>query len=339
MEKKILYIQENKELAERFQKRFEERGRQLLTAGSASGALAILSEQEIALLLIDYNLPDMKFDELIGCCSPYPDMVFAVCIDADDPLLAATLVNRHRVRKLFLVPWDIDEIFDEIEDALMRANLLMEREKQERLLHKEKAEFEKILDGLIDALKKQQYSYYKLNAISQILLTQLKEMHSSNLPDFEEQYGIIEDIFTTMLKMRTTGTTTIDGFEALVRHDMEKIEKEHPGFYLEEVNSCLAGRMRKVKVVNIRFVIWLLAKYGAAVMEECRISVTSRLITPRQALFEITLKGIVKKRFPDLAQQLVDEMLDALSVHWKSEKQDDALLYRIEFKTASAGEN
>ncbi len=339
MEKGILYIQGNKELAEHFQKRFAERGRQLLTADSASRALAMLGEQEIALLLIDYNLPDMRLDEFMVCCSPYPDMVFAVCMDEEDPLLAEMLVNQHRIRKLFFAPWDMDEIADEIEDALVRADLLIGQEQQERLFQSERAEFEKTLDGLTDILKKQQYSYYKWNVISQILLTQLKEMYASDLPDFEKQCGIIEDIFTTMLKMRTTGTTTIDGFEALVRQDMEKIEKEHPGFYMEKINSCLPGRMRKVKVINIRFIIWLLAKYGVVTMEECGISVTSRLIDSRKALFEITLKGRLKKRFPDLLQRLVNEILDALSVHWKLERQENALLYRVEFKTASSGEN
>lgn len=339
MEKGILYIQENKEFAGRFQKRFAERGIELLTAASASDALTILSGQAIVLLLIDYNMTDMPLGELVERCRPYPDLVFAVCIEEDDPLLLTTLVNRYRFKKLFPAPWDIDEIIDEIEDAVKHARILAEQKEQKRLFDQEKAEFEKTLDSLTGSLKKQQYSYYKLSEVTQILLTQLKGMHAFDSADFEEQYRIIEDIFTTMLKMRTTGTANIDGFEAMLLHDMERIEKEYPGFHAEEIHSCLTGRMRKGKVVNIRFVLWLLAKYGAVTVEKCRMSVTSKLLNPGCAAFEITLKGVVKKPLQDLPKLLIKELLDELSIRWKLEEREDALVYRIEFKTASAGEH
>jgi len=339
MEKGILYIQENTEFAERFQKRFAERGIELLTAASASEALTILRGQEIALLLIDYNMSDMQLGELVERCGPYPDLVFAVCIEEEDPLLLTTLVNRYRVKKLFPAPWDIDEIIDEIEDAVMYAGSLAEQKKQAHLFNQEKAEFEKTLDSLTGSLKKQQYSYYKLNEVTQILLMQLKGMQAPESADFEEQYRIIEDIFTTMLKMRTTGTANINGFEALLLHDMEKIKKEYPGFHTEELHSCLAGPMRKGKVVNIRFVLWLLAKYGAVTVEECGMSVISKPLRPGRAAFEITLKGAMKKPLSDLLERLVKELLDELSVRWELEERENALVYRIEFKTASAGEH
>ncbi|MFT3984483.1 MAG: hypothetical protein QM697_11295 [Lachnospiraceae bacterium] len=339
MEKGILYIQENKEFAERFRKRFAERGIQLFTAASAAEALDILRGQEMAVLLISCKIPGMRLDEFLDHCTRYPEMVVAVCLEEEDPLLVTMLVNRYQVRKLFPAPWDIDEIIEEIDAVLMYMKSAAEQKKQEYLFNKEKAEFEKILGSLTDALKKQQYSYYKLNTITQILLTQLKGMCVPDSPCFEEQYGMIEDIFTTMLKMRTTGTTNSNGFESLILHDMEEIKREYPDFYTEGINSCLSGCIRKAKVVNIRFALWLLAKCGAVVMGKCGILISSELLGSQRAVFEITLKGIVNHSLPDLSEQLVRELLDVLSVRWELENREHTLLYRIEFKTASVGEN
>lgn len=339
MEKGILYIQENKELARRFQERFAERGIDLLTAASASEALMVLGRQKILLLLVEYPMPDIRFEEFAERCGTYPDLVFAVCVEKDDPLIITTLVNQYKVKKLFLAPWDIDKIVDEIGDAFEHIRILEEQKEQWLLINKEKSEFEKTLNSLTDSLKKQQYSYYKLNGITQILLTQLREVRSSKKADSEEQYKIIEDIFTTMLKMRTTGSASIDSYESMLLHDLEQIEREYPTFHMVSLKCRLEGKMQKGKVADLRFVLWLLAKYGAVMLDECQMSVNSQMLNPGYAAFEIALGYTAKKKFSNLPKHLVNDLLDEYSVRWEHKELKNALVYQVEFETVSAGEH
>lgn len=329
MNKNILYIQSNSEIAASFSEKFAEREIEFLVAPTAAAALQIMEEREIALLLIDINIPDMRLRELVEVCTKnFPGVILNVCIDIVTPLLVTKLVNRHHIHKVFMAPWDVNEMIDEIEESVECAQIEMDQKLQENMIYTEKEEFQRTLDSLTSALKKQRYSYSKLNTITQILLAQLKSLgDDSDLPAF------VNSIFQTMLKMQTTGVTDIDGFEALVRLDLDKITKEAPGFRAGEISSCLIGSIPKVKAANIRFCLWLLAQYFAAVMDKCTMTVSSSFITATKAEFTVQAEGTVAVKLPEPVEQLIQELLRTFSVETGQEKQENGILYRLQFLT------
>ncbi|HOO29194.1 MAG TPA: hypothetical protein PLU43_12080, partial [Lachnospiraceae bacterium] len=218
------------------------------------------------------------------------------------------------------------------------AQIMMDKKIQEQTLYKGREEFQQTLDNLTAALKKQQYSYYKLNMITQLLLTQMKEFTYLEMDEHQALYDLVNEIFTTMLKMQTTGAGNIGRFEETVNADLKKIGREHPGFTTGEISSCLIGDILKVKASNIRFVIWMLARYGAAVMKECRLTVSSHFVTATKAMFEITLHGELSEKLPDVVEQMVQELLAAVSMSVKREEREGALVFHIEFLTPFADE-
>ncbi|HOO28036.1 MAG TPA: hypothetical protein PLU43_06190, partial [Lachnospiraceae bacterium] len=109
MEKNILYIQSNEDVAESFREKFAERGIELIVAASASEAFQVMREREITLLLIDINIPDMRLRNLVEVCTrDFPGVILNVCVDVLSPLLITKLVNRHRIHKIFVAPWNVD---------------------------------------------------------------------------------------------------------------------------------------------------------------------------------------------------------------------------------------
>lgn len=336
MNKNILYIQSNSEIAASFSEKFAERGIEFLVAPTAAAALQIMEEREIALLLIDINIPDMRLRELVELCTKnFPGVILNVCIDVVTPLLVTKLVNRHHIHKIFMAPWNVDEMMDEIEESIECAQIEMDQKLQENMIYTEKEEFKRTLDSLTAALKKQRYSYNKLNTITQILLAQLKTLGEDSDADvFSGKCSFVSSIFQTMLKMQTTGVTDIDGFEMLVRSDMDKITKEKPDFQAGEISSCLIGTIPKVKAANIRFCLWLLAQYFAAVTDKCRMTVSSSFITATKAEFDVMAEGTVTGKLSEPVEQLIQELLKAFAVEIEQEQQENGILYQMQFLTA-----
>ena len=128
MAKNIVYIQANEKIAQSFQETFKERNIELLVAASATEALEIMRQQDIGLLLVDINIPDMRLSQLVEICSrDFPTVIMNVCVDVMNSLLITKLVNRHSIYKIFVAPWDVREMIDEIEESLDEAAISRER--------------------------------------------------------------------------------------------------------------------------------------------------------------------------------------------------------------------
>ncbi len=337
MEKSVLFIQSNSEIASHFQEIFKERFEELeitfIVSSTATEAFEIMKEREIFLLLIDINIPDMRLSQIVERCDrEFPGVILNVCIDVMSPLLVTKLVNRHRIHKIFAAPWDMNEVIEEVEDSIECAQIEMSRKKRENMLIRAEEEFQETLSSLTYALKKQQYSYYKLNTITQLMLTQLRNISALDSNVLESRYTWVNEVFVMLLKMQTTGVKDIDGFEDQIRADLLPFEKN--GFHLAGVISCLIGEIPKVKASNIRFVIWLLTRYYVKVMDGCELTIASEFETAVRAVFTLTFHGTVARAMPSVLEQLRDELLNAYVINTKVDMHEDTVIYQLEFLTA-----
>ncbi len=335
MARNIVYIQANEKIAQSFQDTFRERNIDLIIASSAQEALQIMAQQEVGLLLVDINIPDMRLSKLVEICTrDFPTVAMNVCVDVLNSLLVTKLVNRHAIHKIFVAPWDVKEMVEEIEESLDAAEIGREQILHENRILKENEELQETIKTLTEALKKQQYSYNKLRALTDLFFRHAVNAHDAEDENAEAQLGEIKRIFDMYLRMQTTDKIDIDRFEDVLRSDLSKLKESMPGLSVGDLISCLIGGVPKVKAANIRFAVWFLAYYGCRTMGNCTVSVSSQFMTATRAMFEITLEGSQKNKVPFLEQYLTDTIyLLAETVEPKEE--DGRISYRLEFPTVT----
>ncbi len=339
MAKNIVYIQANDKVAASFKEMFAERGVELNVAKSAEEALSIMGRQDVGLLLVDINIPDMRLSKLVEICSrDYPTVILNVCVDVVNSLLVTKLVNRHAIHKIFVAPWDVREMIEEIEESLDAAEISREQVLHEKKIMAEDEQFHNTLSMLTKALEKQQFSYGKIRAITDLVFAHeadLREDASSPslLPQFKQ-------IFDVYLRMQTKDAMPIDRFEETIRSDFEKLMQGRSGYTMSEISSCLAEDTPKVRAVNLRFVIWLIVYLTiceAAKQENAAFdfAVTSEETGEHQVTFTVVRTGIAEKKIPFLEQYLLESIRLFADADSHTEEEHKTI-YRI---TVNTGRN
>jgi len=161
---RVLIVDDEKMIVRSLSRLLRMRGLDVVTAAGSTEALALLSQQEIALVLTDYNMPDMNgLDLMIEIRMRYPDTVRIMLTAFSEQHLMQNAINRGEIYRFFSKPWNEDELMSAITSGLVRnrsvrgekKHLLKQREaivtaKQQMLLEKERfmEEREQILDAL-----------------------------------------------------------------------------------------------------------------------------------------------------------------------------------------------
>ncbi len=90
-----------------------------MTAESGAEALAILQAQEVAVLLADQRMPEMTGVELAErAAADHPDTVRILITAYSDLSEAIDAINRGQVRSYLRKPWDKEELFAILREAL-----------------------------------------------------------------------------------------------------------------------------------------------------------------------------------------------------------------------------
>lgn len=332
MAKNIVYIQANDKIAESFRETFAEREIDLVIAKSAAEAIKIMMAREVDVLLVDINIPDMRLSKLVEICTKnFPGVILNVCVDVMNSLLVTKLVNRHGIRKIFVAPWDVSEMVEEIEESLDAAQIARDQKIYENKILTENEHFEETLSSLTQSLKKQQYSYNTLKKITDVLLNDITLFNEKIDENHKNLFKMIIDRF---IRMQTTDSIDIDKFEDIIKDDMNKITKAYSGFKCTDILSCLIGGVPKAQAANIRFFIWLIALYSAYTRKSCEYVVESQLLSVSKALFTLSVSGKITKP-DDLFQKYVFSLLNNLCEVIEIQNQDDNSTYNIEFMTLS----
>ena len=338
MAKSIVYIQANDKIAESFKTTFAEREIDLIIAKSAMEAIDLMKSMQVDVLLVDINIPDMRLSKLVEICTrDFPGVVLNVCVDVMNSLLVTKLVNRHAIRKIFVAPWDVKEMVEEIEESLDASHIARDQKIYESNIIRENDQFEKTLNSLTESLKKQKYSYNSLKNITDVIFNDMSVIN----PDADRStIKLLSRIFDTYLRMQTGDSIDIDRFEELIKNDMDKLGSFYNGFKCTEIVSCLIGGIPKAKAANIRFFIWLIALYNARIRNNCEYIVDSQYVSATKASFTLSAKGkitasddILEKYVVTLLTNLCD--LYSISTEKESATNDEFTVYNLEFSTVA----
>ncbi|MBQ7582570.1 MAG: hypothetical protein IJU25_07090 [Lachnospiraceae bacterium] len=332
MARNIVYIQANEKIAASFRETFAERGVELTVAKSAGEALEIMGRQEVGLLLVDINIPDMRLSKLVEICSrDYPAVVLNVCVDVYNSLLVTKLVNRHAIHKIFVAPWDIREMVEEIEESLDAAEISREQVLHEKKILKENEQLQNTLESLKSALKKQQFSYGKIRSVTDLFFEHMAEFAGDE--DKETERTQLRQIFDTYLRMQTADADPSDHFEETLRSDFDKLTQGRSGFTLSEAGVSMPEGVSKVTAVNIRFAIRMIVYKtvccaGSGSEGAYDFSVSSEQGVGDDAVFIVTVKGNTQKKSPFLEQTLLN-ILHLLADPAEISEGDNETVYRL----------
>lgn len=286
---KILYVQQNEKVAEQFRTYLKDSEHDFLVAYSGEEAIEIISAEKIVLLLIDINIPDMRLRKLVEMTKKIsPETILNVCVDVLDPLLVTKLSNRYGIHKIYVAPWDIENIISEMEDSIEMAFIDSEMNSQEHRIVNDKADLETTITSLMSTLKKQQFSHKKLSVVYRSFMKAVREKYEGNIS--KDKLLIIDDIYKEMLKNQTTGSFDVGKFENDIKSDLLALKsKGNNGITIGRVVSCLFGGITKTSAENIRFAIWLVARATLTICKEFEYSVTSHFITTETAQFDFCI--------------------------------------------------
>ena len=126
MNKNILVVDDDPQILSALGQELSEAGLKSLTAISAEDALALLREEQIAILLTDNCMPSgMNGLELLKIAkTAYPDTVRLLMTGHADLDTAVRAINESEVYKFILKPWQWDALLDVINESMDRFNLV-----------------------------------------------------------------------------------------------------------------------------------------------------------------------------------------------------------------------
>ena len=328
MSNRIVYLQANENIANSFREEFAAHDLELIIVKSGEEALEIIEREKVLLLLLDINIPDMRFRKLVDRIRAIsPQVIINVCIDVLDSLMITKLSNRHHVHKIYVAPWDVDEIIEEVQESLEIAIINEQSNVREDEIISEREELESTLASLTETLKKQQHSYTKLKKLTECFADALRDTGAMD-ESVEERLAFGEDVFNTLLKMQTTGSFDIDKFETDVRNDLREIKGVAKNFEVGEISSCLMGGQSRSCAQNIRFCIFLIARLYAEFYDTFSVDVSSRYNTTREAEFCIKVT---------LGEGINEDVLSSHREHIMYVK--DILTYMTESSRETAEDN
>jgi len=287
----VILLQQNSELAEKLSELLASDNLRLVNVNTGEEALVLMEREKVLLLLIDEKVPDMHYSTLIlemRKISPLTRV--SICVEKIDAGRLLNLANDMGVNTIHVAPVSEDEIADAIRQALRSYFEDENRARNNREgISDEIARLDSTIESLKEKLKKQKKSYDKLSHITKCFTDALAENREYDETD-AKKYEFVEEVFDTLLRMQTTGTFDIDYFEDRVRSDLEVIKGMATDFRILEFTSCLMSGQSRSHARNIRFSLYLIARYYAQFYNGFSFSVKSHYETIRQTEFIVSVK-------------------------------------------------
>ncbi|MCR5591113.1 MAG: hypothetical protein K6F73_06215 [Lachnospiraceae bacterium] len=295
MDKSILYLQANERIATNLKGRFNDVGIEFIYAASAADAFELLSQREFCLTLTDGFIPDMRVHDFVKkCAKEYPDMILDVCMDLTDPKYVPIIVNEDCVRKVFLPPWNIEEIVEGVQASIDEAFLHRDLVRRMDELENDEKEFADTIERLKNSLLRQQYSYNKIAPFfNRVLDAFLKRR------DYGSTYSnFVRRSCDKMLRLQTTEYFRTSDLKKTIYDNMTDAVKNNDGVSIGEVKSCLYGDVGRYAMADLTFSLWILAVIEAYKCDKAVLNVDSRYVTSKKCEYKLNVTGTRKTDIP-----------------------------------------
>ncbi len=326
MDKSILYLQANERIANNLKGRFNDEGIEFIHVGSAAEVFEMLKQREFYLVLTDGFIPDMRVHDFVSKCSrEYPDMILDVCMDLTDPKYVPMIVNEECVRKVFLPPWNIDDIVEGVKASIDEAFIHRDLVRRINELENDEKTFAETIDRLKTSLLKQQYSYNKIAPFfNRVLDAFLKRKGmDSNYCNF------VKKSCDKMLRLQTTSYFKIAELKKTITDNMTEAVKRNEKVNVGEVKSCLYGDVPRSVMADLTFALWILSLTEGIKCEHAELSVDSRYVTSKKCEYRLIVKGTKKNDLPVDIQLYIANILGNIVDEYQKYDTTDGWTYEL----------
>ena len=326
VDKSILYLQANESIADNLKGRFNDEGIEFIHASSAAQAFELMNAREFYLVLTDGFIPDMKVHDFVSkCAREYPDVILDVCTDLTDEKYIPKIVNEDCVRKVFLPPWNIEDIVEGVKASIDEAHIHRDLVRRIEELKNDQQAFADTLETLKAALVKQQYSYNKIAPFfNRVLAAFLRRR------DMGEVYNnFVKKSCDKMLRLQTTSYFKVSELQNIIYDNMTDALRKNDGVSVGEVKSCLYGEVPRSSMADLTFSLWILALIESIKCDNAVLSVDSRYVTSRKCEYKLTVAGTKKVELPVDIQLFIAEVLDNILDEYQKYDTADGWTYEL----------
>lgn len=319
MDKSILYLQANERIANNLKGRFNDEGIEFIHAASAEQVFELLQEREFYLVLSDGFIPDMRVHDFVQkCAREYPDVILNVCMDLADPKYVPMIVNEECVRKVFLPPWNIDDIVEGVKASMDEAYIHRDLVRRINELKSDEQAFADTLERLKFSLKRQQYSYNKIAPFfNRVLDAFLKRR------DLDDTYiDFVKRSCDKMLRLQTTAYFRVSDLKDIIRDNMIEALGKNDRVNIGEVKSCLYGEVARFAMADLTFSLWLLTVVEGYKCERATLDVDSRYVTSKKCEYRLSVTGTKRTDAPvDIQVYIVNVLGNIIDEYQKYDTQ------------------
>lgn len=326
MDKSILYLQANERIANSLKGRFNDEGIEFIRAASAAEAFELLQEREFCLTLTDGFIPDMRVHEFVEkCATEYPDMILDVCMDLTDPKYVPMIVNEDCVRKVFLPPWNIDDIVDGVQASIDEAFIHRDLIRRINELADDEKTFAETIDKLKRSLLRQQYSYNRIAPFfNRVLDAFLKRRNMGSTYS-----NFVKRSCDKMLRLQTTAYFKTAELRNIIYDNMSDALKKNDGVNVTEVKSCLYGDVPRSAMADLTFALWILAVIEGVKCDKASLSVDSRYVTSRKCEYTLAVAGTKKAEVSVDIQLYIANILGNIVDEYQKYDTSDGWTYEL----------
>jgi len=337
MDKTVLYLQPSPEISKQIADRLlsSNNGIELFTARTAEEAFTILDELDIALLIADCYVEDMKLYDFINTCGKkYPQVLVNVCIDTNDISAIARFAGMDCVTKIYLYPWDMGELIDGALESIDRACIKRDYVRRINALNEDKAQFEVTINSLKKIMEKQHYSYSKLKMVLEPFIEEAVKIKEDS-PEISEREiqgnYFIRKCCNKLLKIMTTSRIDYESFSSTVRNEIINDTAENRHIEIGDVYSCLSENTTKDKLGLVLFVLWMLAMYTNDTFEKAEINISSQYDSSSLCRFVLAIKG-EKSKADEYLEGYIKHILDCFAAEYQIHNMDGEIKYSLDFE-------
>ncbi|MBZ0157351.1 MAG: response regulator [Alphaproteobacteria bacterium] len=209
---KVLFVDDEENVLRSLRRMFVDEDIEILTAVSGREGLALLKENEVAVIVSDQRMPEMSgFEFLEKSMRIAPDAVRIVLTGYADVSAAISAINKGGVYRYLTKPWNDNEFVITILNSIERYSLVKENKRLTALTRQQNEELKQWSAKLEKYVQKQALDLKKQNAE----LKELNECLKGNLRDFISA-------FANLIELRDKSVSSHSGNVAVLSAEMAR---------------------------------------------------------------------------------------------------------------------
>ena len=188
----ILCVDDEKNILNSLRRLLRQENYNLLTASSGAEGLKLLEETHVQLVISDQRMPEMSGVEFLSQVrEKYPEIIRIILSGYTDVNSITDAINKGHIYKFLLKPWDEQNLFLEIRQALQKYDLVEDNQRLHQKVLTQNEELKRMNENL-----------------EQIVAARTSELRLQNQA-LELSHAILEDIPLSIIGVSAEGIVAV----------------------------------------------------------------------------------------------------------------------------------